>query len=145
MEIKRVESIGSVDVSQTKQVVSSSISFSEIIGQQHHRLVGEQFEKRIREIEEQGKKLVESRTIEDLRKYKKLVKQCIDETVKNGLQLSEQYGFGWNGRSRVYKIVKEIDKQLIRLTEDLLNEQKTTLDLLGTIDAIRGLIINIYV
>ena len=55
-------------------------------------------------IEDQGKVLADSRTVEDLKKYKKLVKEFMDSAVKNGLRLEEQRGFNRRGRTKVYKL-----------------------------------------
>ena len=75
-------------------------------------------------LEDQGKVLADSRTVEDLKKYKKLVKEFMDAAVKNGLKLEEQRGFNRRGRTKVYKIVKEVDKKLIDLTNAVLEKKK---------------------
>ena len=96
------------------------------------------------EIEAQGKKLSESQTIEDLKKYKKLVKKFLEEAVNGGLQLEEQRGFNRRGRTKVYKIVKEVDSKLIDLTNAVLDKEKKGLSVLSMVGEIQGLLINIY-
>ncbi|ALF08766.1 YaaR family protein [Parageobacillus thermoglucosidasius] len=144
MEIRKITNANMVNVSKKEAAVSPSVSFAEVVAKQNEELALERFRQLAKEIEEQGKKLAESRSVEDLRKYKRLVKKLLDDAVQNGLRLSEQHGFNWSGRSRLYKMVKEVDKKLIDLTNAVLQKEKQGIDLLGTIGEIQGLIINIY-
>jgi uncharacterized protein len=144
VEIQKVTKANMINVSKKEATASASVSFAEVVAKKNEELALERFQQLAKEIEEQGKILAESRSVEDLRKYKKLVKKLLDDVVKNGLQLSEQHGFNWSGRSRLYKIVKEVDKRLIDLTNAVLQKEKQGIDLLSTIGEIQGLIINIY-
>jgi uncharacterized protein len=144
VEIQKVTKANVVKTSRKEATASASVSFAEVMHKRNEELVLERFQQLAKEIEEQGKILAESRSVEDLRKYKKLVKTLLDDAVKNGLQLSEQRGFNWSGRSRLYKIVKEVDKKLIDLTNAVLQKEKEGINLLSTIGEIQGLIINIY-
>jgi uncharacterized protein len=144
MEVQKVTKANIVKANRKETTASPSVSFAEVVAKRSEELVLERFQQLVRDIEEQGKILAESRSVEDLRKYKKLVKTLLDDAVKNGLQLSEQRGFSWNGRSRLYKIVKEVDKKLIDLTNAVLQKEQQGIDLLSTIGEIQGLIINIY-
>jgi uncharacterized protein len=144
VEIQKVTKANMINVSKKEATASASVSFAEVVAKKNEELALERFQQLAKEIEEQGKILAESRSVEDLRKYKKLVKKLLDDVVKNGLQLSEQHGFNWSRRSRLYKIVKEVDKRLIDLTNAVLQKEKQRIDLLSTIGEIQGLIINIY-
>jgi len=75
---------------------------------------------------------------------KKLVKKFLEEAVQNGLQLEEQRGFNRRGRTKIYKIVKEVDSKLIDLTNTVLDKEKKGLDILNKVGEIKGLLINIY-
>jgi uncharacterized protein len=144
VEIQKITKANMMNVSKKEATASASVSFAEVVAKRNEELALERFQQLAKEIEEQGKILAESRSVEDLRKYKKLVKKLLDDVVKNGLQLSEQRGFNWSGRSRLYKIVKEVDKKLIDVTNAVLQKEKEGIDLLSTIGEIQGLIINIY-
>jgi uncharacterized protein len=144
VEIQKITKANMMNVSKKEATASASVSFAEVVARQNEELALERFQQLAKEIEEQGKVLAESRSVEELRKYKKLVKTLLDDVIKNGLQLSEQHGFNWSGRSRLYKIVKEVDKKLIDLTNAVLQKEKQGIDLLSTIGEIQGLIINIY-
>jgi uncharacterized protein len=144
VEIQKITKANMMNVSRKEAPASASVSFAEVVAKRNEELALERFQQLAKEIEEQGRILAESRSVEDLRKYKKLVKKLLDDAVKNGLQLSEQRGFNWSGRSRLYKIVKEVDKKLMELTNVVLQREKEGIDLLSTIGEIQGLIINIY-
>lgn len=102
------------------------------------------FNQLIEEIDEQGKILAEKRTVEELRKYKQLVKEFIEDAVNHGLELQERRGFNRRGRTKIYKIVQEVDRKLLDLTNAVLEKQKSSLDILEMVGEIKGLLINLY-
>ncbi|GMN99915.1 YaaR family protein [Parageobacillus thermoglucosidasius] len=144
MEVQKVTRTGVSNVSRKEETATESVSFTEVMAKKRNDIVWERVQQQVQQIEEQGKKLAESRTIEDLKKYKRLVKQFLDDAVKNGLQLEEQRGFSRGGRTRIYKIVKEVDRKLIELTNQVLQKEEKGLDILHIVGEIQGLIINIY-
>ena len=144
MEVQKITNANLNRIKARDEVAKESVSFSEVMSkgrkqQNYERLTG-----MMKEIEGQGKQLAESRTIDNLRKYKKLVKDFMEEAVSNGLQLEEQRGFNRRGRTKVYKIVKEVDSKLIELTNAVLDKEKKGLDALSLVGEIHGLLINIY-
>ena len=52
----------------------------------------------------------------------------------------------WNrfGEGRKLKIVETIDEKLVELAEEILNQEKSSIDLLDKIGEIKGLLINLY-
>ncbi|WP_066290360.1 YaaR family protein [Bacillus sp. FJAT-29937] len=144
MDVQKIGKTG-LDKIQTKQnLPTESISFQEVISKNRQQVLYDKFNKMVQDIEDQGKALSEKRTVDELRKYKKLVKSFLEEAVQNGLQLEEQRGFNRRGRTKIYKIVKEVDKKLIDLTNTVLDKEKKGLDILNQVGEIKGLLINIY-
>lgn len=145
MDVQRIGKTTETSKTQKKeQIAKESVSFQDVMSKKRTTTLLEKLTAMSVEIEDQGKKLADSRTVDDLRKYKGLVKKFMEEAVNNGLQLEDQRGFNRRGRTKVYKIVKEIDSKLIDLTNQVLDKQKKGLDILGTIGEIQGLIINVY-
>jgi uncharacterized protein YaaR (DUF327 family) len=144
MEVHKVSKTNVTRVQKKEEVASESISFTEVIGKKREDLVYTKMTKMMQDIEDQGKVLAESRTVEDLKKYKKLVKQFMEDAVNNGLKLEDQRGFNRRGRTKVYKIVKEVDKKLIDLTNAVIEKEKNGLNILDLVGEIKGLLINIY-
>ncbi|AJD92150.1 hypothetical protein JMA_28330 [Jeotgalibacillus malaysiensis] len=145
MDVQRVGRTTETNKTQKKeQIAKESVSFQDVMSKKRTTTLLDKLTAMSAEIEDQGKKLADSRTVEDLRKYKGLVKKFMEEAVNNGLQLEDQRGFNRRGRTKVYKIVKEIDTKLIDLTNQVLDKEKKGLDILSTIGEIQGLIINVY-
>ncbi|CAM5413788.1 DUF327 domain-containing protein [Niallia circulans] len=144
MEVQRVSRTSTDKIKSKDNLPVESISFQEVISKNRQQAVYDKLTKLVEEIEGQGKKLSEHRTVDDLRRYKKMVKDFMDEAVNNALKLEEQSGFNRRGRTKVYKIVKEVDKKLVDLTNTLLDKEKNGLDILQSVGEIQGLLINIY-
>ncbi|WML46900.1 YaaR family protein [Neobacillus sp. PS3-34] len=144
MEVQRVNKTSAAKVAFKEETAKDSISFNSIMDTKRTDVTFERLNKKMQEIESVGEKLADSRTVDNLRKYKKLVKDFMDDAVKNGLELKEQRGFSHRGSSKIYKLVKEVDKKLIDLTNAVLDKEHKGLDLLGMVGEIKGMLINIY-
>ena len=144
MEVNRVSKTGVNKIEKKESIPTESISFTEVMGKKREEVLYAKMTKMMQNIEDQGKILSTSQTVEDLKKYKKLVKEFLDDAVNNGLKLEEQRGFNRRGRTKVYKIVKEVDSKLINLTNAVLDKEKNGLKILNMVGEIQGLIINMY-
>lgn len=144
MEVNRVNKASILRLGYKETAAKETISFDAVMDKKRSESTLESLNKKMQEIESQGNKLVESRTVDNLRKYKKLVKDFLNDVVKNGLQLKEERGFNHYGSSRLYKLVKEVDKKLVDLTDTVLDKESKGLDLLNTVGEIKGMLINLY-
>jgi uncharacterized protein len=144
VEVQRINKNSLSRLELKEAAAKESISFNSVIDQKRADLTLNALNKKMEDIENQGSKLVESKTIENLRKYKKLVKDFLNDAVKNGLDLQEQRGFNYRGSAKTYKLVKEVDKKLIDLTNVVLDKENDGLNLLGIVGEIKGMLINIY-
>ncbi|SER45963.1 YaaR family protein [Salisediminibacterium halotolerans] len=145
MDINKVGKTGlNRSPSANQSGTEAKVSFQEIMQRGREQGKYDRLGALLQKVDDQGKVLADSRTVDELRKYKANVKEFIDEAVKLGLELEERKGFNRRGKTKVYKIVKEVDDKLIDLTDKVLNEQKKSLDILNTIGEIRGLLVNMY-
>ncbi|MBO0992242.1 YaaR family protein [Bacillus sp. SD088] len=144
MDVRRVEKTGIHQVQKKIEQATESVRFSEMMTKGREQIVYERMDQMRQDIEAQGQKLAKSQTIEDFKKYKQLVKSFMEDAVNNGLQLKEQRGLDWRGRTKVYKIVKDVDKKLIDLANTVLDKEKSGLNILSLVGEIEGLLINIY-
>ncbi|MCE7794370.1 YaaR family protein [Salipaludibacillus sp. CUR1] len=145
MDIQKVGRTGVNNVTTKKNTgTEAKVSFQEIMQRGRDSSQYERLGHLLQKIDDQGKTLSESRTVEELRKYKALVKEFIDDAVKLGLSLEERKGFNRRGRTKVYKIVREVDRKLLDLTDAVIKEQKNSLDILNMVGEIKGLLVNIY-
>ncbi|ATF10612.1 YaaR family protein [Brevibacillus sp. HB1.2] len=120
------------------------LNFGTMIQGEDERMSQEKLTRLLTDIDRQGQILARSRAVRDFYAYKNLVKQFMEEAVKFGIALDDRRGMNRRGRSRLYKIVKEVDAELLKLTDELLSEQAPTIDLLARIGEIRGMLINLY-
>ncbi|MQR93934.1 YaaR family protein [Fictibacillus phosphorivorans] len=122
----------------------TSISFGEAVSKQSEKLHSEQLTRLLGDIENQGKRLLQSQTVRDLQLYKNLVQRFVKEAVDFGMQLKQNKSWNEQGRSRTLKLVKEVDEHLIELTEAVLSQEKESITLLDRIGEIKGLLVNLY-
>ena len=92
---------------------------------------------------EQGKKLSEHMDIRDMKKYRSLVKDFMNEVVNRSHKFSRENFLDRRGRHRVYGLVKLVDKNLDELAGELVKEEKDHIAILGKVDEIRGLLLDI--
>ncbi|PQD96246.1 DUF327 domain-containing protein [Pradoshia eiseniae] len=144
MDVQRIGMAALLKADRREEARKDSISFKEVIGTRREDITFERLTKRMQELEAQGKVLADTQSIEHLRKYKKLVKDFMDDAIKNGLQLEERRGFSQRGSAKVYKLVKEVDQKLVELTNAVLDKEERGISLLGMIGEIQGMLINIY-
>lgn len=122
----------------------SGVRFGKMVEKQSERLHSEQITRLLGNITAAGDRLARSRNLRDMAKFKMLVRRFMKESVESGLTLKQSHSWNRYGEGRKLKIVNIIDEKLIQLAEDLLNEEKNTIDLLDKIGEIRGLLINLY-
>lgn len=92
---------------------------------------------------EQGEKLSKKVDIRELKVYKKLVAEFLDEAVDNSHKFSKESFLDKRGRHRVFAVVKNINKELDELTKDILESEKNNIKIIGRLDDIRGMIMDI--
>ncbi|MBR1628391.1 MAG: YaaR family protein [Lachnospiraceae bacterium] len=97
----------------------------------------------MKKIDEQGKKLSEHMDIRDMRQYRSLVKEFVNEVVNRSHKFSRENFLDRRGRHRVYGMIKRVDKNLDELAEALVADEKDHLDILSRVDDIRGLLLDI--
>ncbi|NMA66961.1 MAG: YaaR family protein [Clostridiaceae bacterium] len=102
----------------------------------------EELKKMALEIEKQGKKLSENIDIYELKLYKRMVMSFLDEAVKGFGRFSKESFLDRGGRHRVYAIIRTINKELEQLTQDVIKKECDNLAIIGRIDDIRGLILD---
>ncbi len=96
------------------------------------------------EIVMQGDKLVKRMDITDMKKYRSLIKDFMNEIVNRSHKFSRENFLDRKGRHRVYGIIRLMDEKLDELATELLKDEKDKLAILARVDEIRGLILDIF-
>lgn len=117
--------------------------FLKVLNQEQQSSSWEEMQQLLQKLDEQGNRLVHSRTLIDLNHYKKLVFQILERSVGNGIQLTEKRVIDAQGHSRIYRHVEEINERLVQLTDDMLKRESSRLEILEKIGQIKGLLIQL--
>ncbi|MDD5935293.1 MAG: YaaR family protein [Clostridiales bacterium] len=94
-------------------------------------------------IESQGKRITKHMDVVDMRKYRELIKEFMNEIANHSHKFSRQNFLDKRGRHRVYGMIKLIDKNLDELAAELMKEESDAITILNKIDEIRGLLLDL--
>ncbi|MFD1736879.1 YaaR family protein [Bacillus salitolerans] len=118
--------------------------FGELVQKQENKLHVEQLQRLMSDIESQGDRLLRSQNFKDLARYKSLVKKFVKQAVDFGMSLKQSHSWTSSGHSRTLKIVEQVDQKLVELTDEVMKQEKKSIDILGKIGEVKGLLINLY-
>jgi uncharacterized protein YaaR (DUF327 family) len=96
------------------------------------------------DITQQGKRLAKHMDVRDMRRYRQLIKDFMNEIVSRSHKFSRENFLDKRGRHRVYGMVKLIDETLDELATELIKDEKDHLTILSKIDEIRGMLLDIF-
>ena len=96
------------------------------------------------EITRQGEKLAKHRDIKDMKRYRALIKDFLNEVVNRSHAFSRENFLDRKGRHRVYGIIRLIDENLDQLAQELVKDERDNLAILNKIGEIRGLLLDIF-
>lgn len=118
-------------------------SFSDSLRQHDEKAGQEQLSRLMDQIQRQGERLTKSMTVRELRQYKLLIKQFLEETARRGVGLRETRGWDRRGRTKRYKLLQEIDGHLLAMADELIETEQGKIDILFRVGEIRGILINL--
>ena len=95
------------------------------------------------EITMQGDKIKKRKNITDMRKYRNLIKDFMNEVINRSHKFSRENFLDRRGRHRVYGIIRLVDENLDKLAEELMKEEQDNITVLNLIGEIRGLLIDL--
>lgn len=96
------------------------------------------------EISAHGKKIAKHMDIKDMKHYRELIKEFMNEIVNRSHKFFRENFLDKKGRHRVYTMIKLVDKNLDELAAELIKEETDHLAILNKIDEIRGLLLDIF-
>lgn len=95
------------------------------------------------EITMQGEKLGKRRDVKDMKRYRGLIKEFMNEIVSRSHSFTRENFLDKRGRHRVYGIIRLVDEKLDELAQELVKDEKDNLSILNKIGEIRGLLLDI--
>ena len=144
MEMRVNEVLNAAPVEQKPQVQESDGTFKFMLASNIEEAgVQEKITALMNEITEQGKKISKHTDVRDMRKYRQLIKEFINEVVYRSHEFSRENFLDKKGRHRVYGIIKLVDENLDKLAGELLKDEKDNISILNLVGEIRGLLLDI--
>lgn len=144
MDMKINQLTGQAPIDTQKQTVKTDDNFKfTLVSHIENNELQEKLSGLMKDIEEQGSKIAKHMDIRDMKRYRNLVKEFMNEVTANSHAFSRENFLDRRGRHRVYGIVKEVDKSLDDLAQELLKDEKDNLAILNKIDDIRGMLLDI--
>lgn len=92
----------------------------------------------------QGQRIAQHMDIRDLKRYRGLIKEFMNEVVYRSHKFSRENFLDRKGRHRVYGIIRLVDENLDELASALVSDEKDNIDILNRIGEIEGLLLDIF-
>lgn len=142
IKINELTPASSVESSGTKPVTDDTFKFT-LASAIDDTNLQEKLTSLLNDITTQGKLLSEHMDIRDMKKYRGLVKDFLNEVVNRSHKFSRENFLDRRGRHRVYGMIKLVDEKMDELASALVADERDHLDILDRVDEIRGLLLDI--
>ena len=98
----------------------------------------------LQDITQQGQRISKKNDIKDMQRYRILIKDFLNEVVTRSHAFSRENFLDRRGRHRVYGIIRQVDKELDELAQELVKDEKDNISILAKIGQIQGLLLDIF-
>ena len=145
MDIKVNQAVPVSQVQQSENAAQTDGSFKFMLAshiEEHDLQV--RLSSMIQEITRQGDRISKKMDVRDMKKYRALIKEFMNEVVSRSHKFSRENFLDRKGRHRVYGIIRQVDDTLDELARELVKDEKDHIAVLNKIDEIRGLILDIF-
>ena len=141
----RVDNMQQVNATtQTQQAQQSGEDFKfTLLSSIEEAGLSERLSVMMQEITMQGEKLGKHMDVRDMKHYRRLIQEFMNEIVNRSHKFSRENFLDRRGRHRVYGMIKRVNVVLDELAGELIKEEKDTLAILSKVDEIRGLLLDI--
>ena len=145
MDIKVNQLQQTAPVQQTKQAQPTDGTFKfTLVSHIEEQELQARLTNLMEEITMQGEKISKKKDIKDMKKYRGLIKDFLNEIVNRSHSFSRENFLDRKGRHRVYGIIRLIDENLDELAQELVKEEQDNIAILNKIGEIRGLLLDIF-
>lgn len=144
MRITQTTPVGqATEIQKAAEVTDDNFRFT-LISKIDEEGLQERLNLLFQDITMQGKKISKHTDIKDMKKYRALIKDFLNEVVNRSHKFSRENFLDRRGRHRVYGIIRLIDENLDELAAELMKDEKDNLSILSKVDEIRGLLLDIF-
>lgn len=131
-----------LDRARTVQGKSNS-SFSDDLLEKEDRSCRERMEEILKEIDQLTSRLSGNLNLDDLMRYKRLVQKFLKEATERSYIVKRESSFTRRGARSVLVSVQRINQEIEDMMRDFLNKKKEPAEVLGTLDKIRGMLVDL--
>ena len=143
LKVNEVQQTAPVQQTQTAQPTDDSFRFM-LASNIEEAGLAERLNLMMEEIVMQGDKIVKRMDVRDMRRYRTLIKEFMNEIVNRSHKFSRENFLDRRGRHRVYGIIRLVDEKLVELAQELVSEECDKIAILAKVDEIRGLLLDIF-
>lgn len=143
LKVNEVQQTAPVQQTQTAQPTDDSFRFM-LASNIEEAGLAERLNLMMEEIVMQGDKIVKRMDVRDMRRYRTLIKEFMNEIVNRSHKFSRENFLDRRGRHRVYGIIRLVDEKLDELAQKLVSEECDKIAILAKVDEIRGLLLDIF-
>lgn len=143
LKINQLQNTNPIDPKPPVQETDGSFKYTLISNIEEHELQA-RLTLIMEDIVQQGKKLTKHMDVRDMKRYRGMIKEFMNEVVNRSHKFSRENFLDKRGRHRVVGIIRLIDKNLDELAAELIKEEKDQLLILNKVDEIRGLLLDIF-
>ena len=126
------------EVPQSTSVASFSRHLSELSESRYQTYISQL----VGTIAEQGERMAKKADLSEFHRYREMIRKLLDETVSNGFAFRKYRKFDTKGRSKTFAIIQCINEALDEILKNLLAAETDHIALLGTVDDIRGMLVD---
>ncbi|MCQ2537962.1 MAG: YaaR family protein [Lachnospiraceae bacterium] len=142
IKVNQTQQINTPELQPVKTAPTEDFRFT-LISKIEETELQEKLSVLMEEITKEGKKISKHMDVRDMKQYRALIKEFMNEIVTHSHKFQRENFLDKRGRHRVYGMIKLIDENLDELTTELLKDEKDHLTILSKIDEIRGLLLDI--
>lgn len=142
LKVNQMQQINQIEQAEQAKSADGTFKFTLVSAIEDSQLK-EHLNLMMNEIIQHGDKLAKHMDIRDMKRYRKLIKEFMNEIVNRSHKFSRENFLDKRGRHRVYGIIRLVDKTLDELAEELMKDEKSHVAILARIDEIRGLLLDI--
>ncbi len=142
IKINQLQQVGMTEQTRQQSQTDGSFKFTLVSNLEEEGLKA-RLSIMMEDIVTQGDKIKKKMDVRDMKRYRSLIKEFMNEIVNRSHKFSRENFLDRRGRHRVYGIIKLIDQNLDELAGELIKDEMDSIAILDKVDEIRGLLLDI--
>ncbi len=142
----RIDNVNNVELNKVGKSDNTKVDNKFAFTLQSHIAEGELTEKLTQmsaAISKQGSIFAEHMDLHEFKKYKNMISEFMNEIVSTSHKFSRENFLDRRGRHKVYGLIRLVNKDVDDIAQELINNEKNHMMILGKLDEIRGLLLDI--